>query len=76
MTDVKWVKVATAGSGFDADRMKADLESAGIPVLLRGHHLGMFGSGFQGLTPGGIDVCVPSPERERAETLLADDFST
>jgi hypothetical protein len=66
----KWVKLATFASGLDADVARARLEEAGIPVQIRGHHIGAFGPSFQGAIPGGVDLYVPSPELDRARDLL------
>jgi hypothetical protein len=67
-----WVKVATVGTGFEADAARATLEDEGIPVLVRGNQAGMFGGGFQGPVIGGIDILVPSPAVARARELLDD----
>jgi hypothetical protein len=65
-----WVKIATFGSGFEADGARATLEEAGIPVLVRGNQAGMFGGGFQGPVIGGIDILVPSDAVLRARDLI------
>ncbi len=65
-----WVKIATTGTGFEADAMRATLEEAGIPVLVRGNQAGIFGVGFQGPVIGGIDVLVPSDAVARARELI------
>ncbi len=69
-SSVHYVLVASYGTGFDADLARATLESAGIPVLLKGNTAGMVGGAFQGIVPGGVEIHVPSPELERARTLL------
>jgi hypothetical protein len=66
----EWIKLATFGSGFEADLARATLEAADIPVQLRGQQTGAFGPSFQGPVPGGVDVYVPSPELEHARELL------
>jgi hypothetical protein len=66
----EWVKLATFGSGLEADIVRARLEEAEIPVQLRGQHIGAFGPSFQGPVPGGVDMYVPSPELEHARELL------
>jgi hypothetical protein len=65
-----WIKLATFGSGFEADMVRARPEEADIPVQLRGQQPGAFGPSFQGPVPGGIDLYVPSPEVEHARELL------
>lgn len=72
MTDhAEWVLLATLASGLEADQVRAELEEAGIPALVRGAQPGIFGGGFQGPVMGGLDVYVPSPELERARALIA-----
>jgi hypothetical protein len=72
----EWTKLATFGSGLEADIARATLEEAKIPVQVRGHQqTGVFGPSFQGSVPGGIDVYVPSPEVSRARELLDDQHS-
>ena len=46
------------------------LESEGIPVLVQSNAPGIFGAGFQGAVTGGIVLRVPSPELDRAASLL------
>ena len=65
-----WVKIATVSTGFEADAMRATLEEAGIPVLVRGNQAGLFGVGFQGPVIGGISVAVPSDAESRARELI------
>ncbi len=66
----EWVKLATFGSGLEADIARARLEEADIPVQLRGQPTGIFGPSFQGPVPGGIDLYVPSPDLDHAPELL------
>ena len=68
-----WVKLANYPTVFDAERAKAMLASAGIPVLLKNHSGGgAFGPGFQGPVPGGVTVEVPSRELDRAWSLVVE----
>jgi hypothetical protein len=68
----EWIKLATFGSGLEADIARARLEEADISVQLRGQQTGAFGPSFQGVVPGGVDIYVPSPELEHARELLDD----
>jgi hypothetical protein len=71
MTDEpRFVPLATFANGFEADLARERLEAEGIPVLLKGPQVGMFGAGFQGSFMGGAELFVPSPELERARALL------
>ena len=49
------------------------LEAEGIPVLVQSNAPGIFGAGFQGAVTGGIVLRVPSPELDRAASLLEAD---
>lgn len=47
------------------------LEAAGIPAVARDHDLvGVFGPGFQGRVPRGVDLLVPSPMVDEAREVL------
>lgn len=69
----KWALLKTVYTGLDADTIRATLEIEGIPVLVRGYQVGMWGSGFQGPINEGADVLVPESALERARELLPDD---
>lgn len=71
-----WVKIATVASGFEADLTRAMLEEQNIPVLVRGKQAGLFGGGFQGAVPGGVDILVPSSVASRARELIETDEET
>ena len=66
----RWVKLLNCATTFEAEQLRAGLEAEGIPVLVRGLQQGIFGPGFQGAVPGGVDVCVPSPELDRAREFM------
>lgn len=68
----QFVPLATFANGFDADLVRARLEAEGIPVILKGAQVGMFGAGFQGSFMGGAELFVPSPELDRAKALLVE----
>lgn len=69
--DVRFVLLTTCASGFEADQARVLLEDEGIPVLIKGPQVGIFGAGFQGALQGGVELHVPSPELARARSLLA-----
>jgi hypothetical protein len=71
-TEPRFVLLANFANGFEADIARERLEAEDIPVLIKGAHVGLFGGGFQGLSVGGVELFVPSPELERAKLLLAD----
>ena len=69
----QWVVLTTVFTGLHADTLKALLEQEGIPVLVKGYQVGMWGSGFQGSISEGADVMVPESALEHARELLPDD---
>jgi hypothetical protein len=68
----QWARLTTVYTGLEADTLKATLELEGIPVLVKGYQVGMWGSGFQGSISEGADVMVPESALERARDLLPD----
>ncbi|MDA1081741.1 MAG: DUF2007 domain-containing protein [Gemmatimonadetes bacterium] len=70
--ELRWVRLTGCANTVEAEVLRQTLDTADIPVLIRGLQPGIFGGGFQGAIPHGIDVCVPSPELERARELLSD----
>jgi len=69
----QWVLLTTVYSGLHADTIKAALELEGIPVLVKGYQVGMWGSGFQGPISEGAEVLVPESALDRARDLLPED---
>jgi hypothetical protein len=69
----EWAPLATFGNTLEADLVRQALEEEGIPVLVRGNQLGIFGGGFQGNVTGGVELLVPSPELARAREIAGDD---
>ena len=66
-----WTKLASFKTGLEADLAVATLESAGIPCVVHGHNrAGLFGAGFQGAVPGGVEVWVPRDALEEAWELI------
>ncbi len=66
----QWSRLTTLYSGLEADTIRAMMELEGIPVLVRGYQVGMWGSGFQGPISEGADVLVPESALDRARDLL------
>ncbi len=71
-SSVHWVPLIELASGLEVDLVRAALEADDIPVLVRGNHVGIYGSAFQGAVLGGATVLVPSPELARAQAILAE----
>jgi len=55
-----WVKVREYATRFEAEMARARIESAHIPVALTSHEAGIFGPGFQGAVPSGVELLVPA----------------
>jgi hypothetical protein len=66
----QWALLTTVYTGLDADMIRAALELEGIPALVRGYQVGMFGSSYQGPISEGADVMVPESALERARELF------
>lgn len=71
-----WVTLYTFATGLEADAARIVLEEAGIPVLVPGQQVGIFGPGFLGGQPGGLTMLVPDRAAPEARELLGlDDLS-
>lgn len=70
-----WVKAREYGTRFEAELARARLESARIPSAIRSHEGGIFGPGFQGVVPSGVELHVPGDLLLDARALLDDDVS-
>ena len=69
-----WARATTCRSMLEAELWAQTLEAAGIPARIRAHDLvGVFGPGFQGTVPRGVDLLVPSPVVEEAREILGLD---
>ena len=61
MNQSGWSVLATYSSGLEADIAMSQLEAANIPAIRESNDAaGIFGSSFQGTTPQGFTVRVPS----------------
>ena len=69
----RWALLATVYTGLHADTIKVLLEQEGIPVLVKGYQVGMWGSAFQGSISEGAEILVPESALERARELVPDD---
>jgi hypothetical protein len=65
-----WVPAATYPAVYQAEMAAAQLEQAGIPTIVRGSHIGIFGPGFAGTTPHGVTLMVPADQLEEARELI------
>ena len=68
----QWARLTKVYSGLEADTIRATLELEGIPALVRGYQVGMFGSGFQGPITEGAEILVPESALARARELLPE----
>lgn len=68
----QWARLTVVYSGLEVDTLRATLELEGIPALVRGFGVGMFGSGYQGPIREGAEVLVPESALERARDLIPE----
>jgi hypothetical protein len=76
MEEKGWSVLATYSSGLQADIAMGQLEEAGIPAVRDGNDAaGIFGASFQGTTPQGFTVRVPTDALDdaRAVAILPED---
>ena len=68
----EWVAAATYAAVYEAEIARAVPEAAGFTARVGGGAwVGIFGAGFQGSTPHGVSVLVPSDQVAAARTHLA-----
>lgn len=65
-----WALLHTCVTGFEAEMLQQQLEAEEIPVLVRGGRAGIFGAGYQGGVPGGIELLVPLSALEEARAII------
>ena len=68
--DAGWEAAITYTTTFEADVGKVALEQAGIPVLVKGADVGMFGGAFSGPTAHGVTLYVPADRLEEARDIV------
>jgi hypothetical protein len=68
----QWARLTMVYSGLAVDTIRATLELEGIPVLVRGYQVGMFGSGFQGPISEGAEILVPESALDAARELVPE----
>jgi hypothetical protein len=71
-----WVKAREFSTRFEAEIASARLESADIPTTIRAHEAGLFGPGFQGVVPTGVELHVPSDRLSEVQAILDDAFGS
>lgn len=69
----RWVRIGSYAAPWESDVDRAALESAGIPVLVKGPEVGIFGPGFIGATGRGVTLFVPSDRLDEARRILGRD---
>jgi hypothetical protein len=71
MEEIGWSVLATYSSGLEADIAIGQLEEAGIPALRDSNDaVGIFGPGFQGTTPQGFTIRVPTEALKAARATV------
>jgi hypothetical protein len=66
----QWALLTKVFSGLEVDTVRATLEEAGIPALVSGFSVGMFGGGYQGPINDGAEIFVPESALGRARDLI------
>ena len=70
----QWVKAREFATRFEAEIARARIESADIPVTIKSHEAGVFGPGFQGAVPTGVELHVPADRLADVRALLDSDI--
>src|SRR5437773_134974 len=66
-----WMKAREYGTRLEAEIARARIESADIPVLIMSHEgTGVFGAGFQGSVPTGVELHVPTERLAEVRAIL------
>ena len=65
-----WEAVVTYTTTLEADIGRAALEQEGIPVLVKGADVGMFGGAFSGPTAHGVTLYVPAGRVDEARDVI------
>ncbi|HET9983801.1 MAG TPA: hypothetical protein VFQ38_09450 [Longimicrobiales bacterium] len=73
MTESGWVKLREYAGQLEAALDLGVLEEAGIPTLVQGPEVGIFGPGFAGATARGVSILVPVDQLEAALELVGGD---
>jgi hypothetical protein len=68
---VGWTKIRVFPSRLEAEAVGNALENQGIPVLMKGDDLGIFGPGHSWATPQGVSLWVPTEHLEEVRELLS-----
>ncbi|MFO7260516.1 MAG: DUF2007 domain-containing protein [bacterium] len=68
-----WVKLRNYASRAEADFHAGLLRGEGIPVLLQGPDIGIFGGGFGGMSVQGVTLLVPAADLDHALEVLGLD---
>ena len=77
MKESGWSVLATYSSGLEADIAMAQLDAAQIPALrVNNNAVGIFGPGFQGTTPQGFTIRVPTGALDDARAAVTLDEGT
>lgn len=71
--DLRWIPIAEFGTTYEAEIAEGILRDAGIPVLVRGPEIGIFGPGFAGPTSRGVTLLVPAEMLDQARELIEPD---
>ena len=68
---LRWVRLVNFSAAWEAESLVEQLRSAGLHATIVIHDTGIFGPGFGGATPRGVDVMVTSNGVAAARDILA-----
>ncbi|HEX7186547.1 MAG TPA: DUF2007 domain-containing protein [Thermoanaerobaculia bacterium] len=66
----EWTQLASYTNSYEAEFVAVGLKESGIPVMVRGLEVGIWGPGHAGPTTTGPSVWVPEDRLEEARELL------
>ena len=72
-TSEDWALLQEYGSLLEANLDLGALELENVPTLVQGLEPGIWGPGFNGLTPRGVSVFVPAPLLDYARDLIGQE---
>jgi hypothetical protein len=68
---LQWVRLVNFRTAWEAESLVEQLRSAGLHAMTKNNDTGIFGPGFAGATPRGVDVMVTSDGLAPARDVLA-----
>ena len=67
-----WVRGGTYSAIWEAEMARGILEGAGIPARISSDAPGVFGAGWSGTVPRGVELFVPREREDDARAVLME----